>query len=378
MPTDKGGDGGGVREVVVCGIVGCATAYFLSAKGIHVTLVERHGIACAASGKAGGFLARGWGSGPTEALHHRGFDLHGKLAEDLGVQSYRRLPTLSVDGGRRARKAPSDFPWVDIASSELMDKATAQVNPAEITSKLFEAAAARGAAFMRGAVEGVRREGVQVTAVVVDGEEVPCDAVVFAMGPWTVFVEQWLPEARVPMEGILSTSLMFRLPAPVEPPCALFCAEDEYGCHLEVNPRVDGTVYVCGCGGSAYLSSEQIAKLKPEEVVPDPKRVKAATDSLRSKTSVTGSVAPEAGACIRPCPPDARPLLGRVVGNAFVACGHNCWGILWGPLTGLIVAELVVGGESPIPLAAFDPGRFAARHSKRGRHHKDVPVGEQW
>mmetsp|Transcript_139214 Transcript_139214/g.388466 ORF Transcript_139214/g.388466 Transcript_139214/m.388466 type:complete len:379 (-) Transcript_139214:315-1451(-) len=374
------GDGAAIREVVVCGggIVGCATAYFLSAKGIHVTVVERCGIACAASGKAGGFLARGWGSGPTEALHHQGFDLHAKLAADLSLQSYRRLPTLSVDGSRRARKPPSEFPWVDLASSQLMDKATAHVHPAEITHRLFEAAAARGAALVTGAVEGVRRTGDQVTAVVVDGKDVPCDAVVFAMGPWSVMVESWLPEARVPMEGILSTSLVFRLPSPVEPPCALFCDEDEYGCHLEVNPRVDSTVYVCGCGGSAYLSGEQIAALKPEEVVPDPKRVKAATESLQSKTSVTGNVVPEAGACMRPCLRDARPSIGRVVGNAFIACGHNCWGILWGPLTGQMMAEVVLGGESPVPLAAFEPGRFPAPRSKRGRHLKDMPVGEQW
>jgi len=345
---------------------------------VRVTLVERCGVACAASGKAGGFLARGWGSGPTEALHHQGFDLHAKLAADLSIQSYRRLPTLTVEGGRRATRAPGAFPWVDRARSEPMDDGTAQVNPAEVTQKLFEAAAANGASLLTGAVEGVRRDGERLTAVVVAGEDVPCDAVVFALGPWSVLLEQWLPEARVPIEGILSTSLLFRLPAPVEPPCALFCAEDEFGCHLEVNPRVDGTVYVCGCGGSSYLNNEQIAALVPEAVAPNPARVKAATAALKAKTSVTGSAEPEAGACIRPCPPDARPLLGRLVGNAFIACGHNCWGILWGPLTGQIMAELVLGGESPVPLTAFDPGRFAAKRAKRGRHLKDQPVGEQW
>lgn len=373
-------DVAGVGQVVICGggIIGCATAYFISLKGIKVTLVERCSIACAASGKAGGFLARGWGSGPTEALHHQGFDLHAKLAEELCIKSYRRLPTLSVNGSQRARKPHSDFPWVDLASSEPMDAGTAQVNPAELTQRLFEAAAANGASLVLGAVEGVQREGDRVTAVVVGGNDLPCDTVIFAMGPWSVLVEQWLPEARVPMEGILSTSLLFRLPSPVEPPCALFCAEDEYGCHLEVNPRVDGTVYVCGCGGSAYLNGQQIAALPPEKVGPNPKRIAAAAASLRSKTSVTGDVEPEASACIRPCPPDARPILGRVVGNAFLACGHNCWGILWGPLTGLIMAELITGGAPPVALSAFDPGRFAEKRAKRGRHVGEEPIGEQW
>jgi glycine/D-amino acid oxidase-like deaminating enzyme len=26
--------------------------------------------------------------------------------------------------------------------------------------------------------------------------------------------------------------------------------------------------------------------------------------------------------------------------GAFMACGHNCWGILWAPVTGQIVSEV--------------------------------------
>jgi len=373
-------DVAGEEPVIVCGggIVGCATAYFLSQKGVKTLLVERHHVACAASGKAGGFLARGWGNGPTEALHHQGFDLHAQLASELSLQSFRRLPTLSVGSRRGAGNPPQGFAWVDRAASKLMDEDTAQVNPAEITQKLFDAAVKNGASLQIGAVEGVRRDGDNITAVMVDGRDIRCKAVVFAMGPWSVLVEKWLPDARVPMEGVLSTSLLFSMPAPVEPPCALFCEEDEYGCHLEVNPRVDGTVYVCGCGGSKYLDEKQIAALPPEAVKPDPARVKAASTALRSKTSVTGSVEPDARACIRPCPPDARPMLGNISGNVWLACGHNCWGILWGPLTGQIMAELVTGGKSPVPLSAFDPARFAVKKSERGRHMQNQPVGEQW
>ena len=39
-----------------CGIVGAATAYFLTLQGVKPLVVERCGVACAASGKAGGFL----------------------------------------------------------------------------------------------------------------------------------------------------------------------------------------------------------------------------------------------------------------------------------------------------------------------------------
>ena len=47
-------------RVVICGggVIGAAIAYFLSRRGVRATVIERSGIACAASGKAGGFLAR--------------------------------------------------------------------------------------------------------------------------------------------------------------------------------------------------------------------------------------------------------------------------------------------------------------------------------
>ena len=76
--------------------------------------------------------------------------------------------------------------------------------------------------------------------------------------------------------------------------------------------------------------------------------------------------------CMRPCPPDALPYLGAVPGvdGAYLACGHNCWGILWAPVTGRIVSELVVDGKSSIDLEAFDPGRFMSAAQKRGRRSR--------
>ena len=39
-----------------------------------------------------------------------------------------------------------------------------------------------------------------------------------------------------------------------------------------------------------------------------------------------------------------------------MACGHNCWGILWAPVTGKIVSELVASeGESSFVDIAVRP-----------------------
>ena len=51
-------DNVGKIVIVGGGIIGCSVAYHLTELGVPCTLVERCSIACAASGKAGGFLAR--------------------------------------------------------------------------------------------------------------------------------------------------------------------------------------------------------------------------------------------------------------------------------------------------------------------------------
>ena len=94
------------------GLQGCASAYYLKQRGFEdVTIVERTSVAAAASGKGGGFLARGWGSGPTRALHEVSFDLHAELAKTLNLKTYRKIKTLSVTGELGLRGwPPADKP----------------------------------------------------------------------------------------------------------------------------------------------------------------------------------------------------------------------------------------------------------------------------
>src|SRR5262245_31757767 len=93
-------------RVIVCGsgVIGVAVAYFLSLRGAEAIVIERTGLACAASGKSGGFLARDWCEGTELApLARRSFDLHGELAQALDDDwGYRRLDTFAGRGGAHA------------------------------------------------------------------------------------------------------------------------------------------------------------------------------------------------------------------------------------------------------------------------------------
>ena len=70
--------------------------------------------------------------------------------------------------------------------------------------------------------------------------------------------------------------------------------------------------------------------------------------------------------------------------NAYISCGHNCWGILWAPVCGLAMAEVVHEGVcTAVDLEPFSPERYmkvAAEKTGAGRGRKkgEQAVGEQW
>jgi hypothetical protein len=175
--------------------------------------------------------------------------------------------------------------WLDqnVAKASLMDTETAQTTPLELTTgfplcahriricvkpkhrpggiltwlgrggrrgvAMMDAAVAKGAQVKIGKVEGMKLEGDTVVGVIVDGAVVKADCVVIAMGPWcatalapgggggralrggsgrSCMAEDWFPGFSVPMEGVRSTSIVFKTDEAVDP-YALFCAEDMNG-----------------------------------------------------------------------------------------------------------------------------------------------------
>jgi glycine/D-amino acid oxidase-like deaminating enzyme len=74
--------------IIGCGIIGCATAYYLSLndehRTIHIVDSSPALFENVASGKSAGFLAKNWFSAPVAELGELSFDLHKKLAEEFG------------------------------------------------------------------------------------------------------------------------------------------------------------------------------------------------------------------------------------------------------------------------------------------------------
>ena len=359
-------------RVVVCGggVIGAACAFHLARGGAEVTVVERTGVACAASGHAGGFLALDWCDGtPLEALARRSFALHEALARELdGDWGYRRMTTYGGASDSRARGlAPR--PWLTDAVALHgrlgSPETTAQVHPARFTEGLMRGAERHGARLVIGEATGlVRDDGGPVRGVVVDGGTVAADVVVLALGPWSIRAAGWLD---LPAVGALKGhSLLFD--APEVPAEALFLEHREADGRVvtpEVFPRADGTVYACA------ISSESPLPDDPAEAAPD-------AGAIERLAAICRTVSPALGpdrivarqACWRPVTRDGLPLIGPAPGarGAIVATGHGVWGILLAPATGEAVAELVLDGAArTVDLAPFNPARLPAVRRARAR-----------
>jgi glycine/D-amino acid oxidase-like deaminating enzyme len=357
------------RSVVVCGagVIGASVAYFLSLRGVAVTVVERSGVACAASGKSGGFLALDWCDGsPLGPLARRSFALHAELARQLGADyGYRRMDTFMLAArergaalGRHRVEAPA---WLDGAAVVTAilgsTQTTAQINPERFTAALIGGAVAHGASLRAGVVDSLVRRGGVARGVSVDGETLEADAVVLAMGPWTGRLAGRLGLPRI--QGLKGYSVT--LAAPGVPPHALFVdyrTADGKNLEPEIFPRPNGEVYVCGMADPAPLPDS------PEAVaVSEASCAVLARAAGRVSTALAAAPIARRQACYRPVTDDGLPLIGRVPGadGAYVATGHGPWGMLNAPATGLALAELIVDGvASSVDLRPFDPARLPA------------------
>jgi glycine/D-amino acid oxidase-like deaminating enzyme len=355
------------KRIVICGggAIGVAIAYFLSRRGAESVVIERHTVAGAASGKSGGFLALDWCRGSSlDRLARRSFALHAELAETLSNPwGYRRLTTYGGYAAENAgAAAAAERPWlspgVAITGRLGSPQTTAVIEPRAFTTGLMRAAEDHGALLRHGTVVTLSRDARDALSGVVleDGETVDADAVVIALGPWSLLATRWLPLPAV--FGFKGHSLVFQTGESI-PAEALFLEYREASGEMltpELFPRADGTTWVCAVSGSGPLPVD------PAQVAPDEGahiRLEALCRTISPALAAAPIVARQA--CFRPVTEDGLPLMGPVPGvdGAYIATGHSVWGMLNAPASGEAMAELILDGTTAhVDLTPFAPGRL--------------------
>lgn len=356
--------------VVICGagIVGCASAYFLAklSDACRIILIDQNGVASGASGIRRAFLAPNWkqfflqhrpvGWRRTSALHQRGYDLHSKLATELGLSSYAPVSTSRILNHRHASQEVQPPVWLDgsVAQLQLQGGDTAVVDPRELTERLLEASIARGVELWSGRVDDVISSGStgsrRVTGVVLDGIQIQCDTVVMAMGSWSHSAQGWFPDVKLPfMTAQRTSAVLLNSNAHKIQPGAYFY-QDPAGLELQLIAGPDNALH-CTMVSSAQQQDGQVDS-----------HTHMIVSSLHQILKPTSCSLHHVERRWHHTTADGLPIIGKVPGyarSAFIATGHGAWGCTWGPISGLAIAESILNDKvGCIKIDCFDPARF--------------------
>ena len=356
--------------VVGGGIVGAATAFELGRSGARTLLVDRADPGRATDAGAGIL------SPETAKRDDAGWV---DLVRAAGRHYDRLLPQLDADNGwsrcgilQLATRDTdlSAWEWVaeratgatEISADEargmvpvlgkiiraLHHPGAARVDGRTMCAALARAAVAHGVEVRVVSVDGVRGGRAGGTAgVVIDGAFVDADAVVIAGGAWTRrFGEQLGVHLPVgPLRGQIAHLLV-----PEHDTARWPIVQQVYG-HYMV-PWDDRRLAVGATVEDAGFAPDVTAGGLLE----------ITREALRVMPGLAGATLREVRVGLRPASVDDLPILGALPGvpNVYVATGHGANGLLLGPVSGAIVAAMVLGRSLNLnlDLTPFSPARF--------------------
>jgi D-hydroxyproline dehydrogenase subunit beta len=390
------------NDVVVVGggVIGCACALALAARGLGVVVLERAGLAAGASGRNRGLLLPHPEPG-ADVLYREGvagyrwlageggvpFDLHPTAtlvaaADAAGLAAAERLAAAlaafghavePLDPAMLAGLEPCLAP--DLAGGFRHDGGW-ELDPTAATLA-FAAAARRAGAVFRTHEQAHRLlvEGDRVIGVAVDGGPLAAGAVVLATGPWTRPLAAragvdlpvggargWLLQTA-PLPWTVGHTLMdagWSMPGDAAFPGNAPTVEELAGDAAGPEPW-SAFALQQGPGGHAVVGASLAASLR--EGTEDPETPSGlARRALRFVPGLAGVPVVATWSGVRPVTPDGHPLVGPVPGLAglWVAAGHGPIGVLAAPATARMLAERLVGGRPDPAAAPFDPARFTA------------------
>ncbi len=408
--------------VIGAGVVGVCSAYYLARQGLRVTVLERESIAAGSSyGNAGlivtsyrfpmprpGVMSRGLAwmldpEGPVyikpradrallswlwkfwratapaqvkrgmQALSNLGAETIGlfeRLIEGEALEcDYQQVGNLMVyrtehgfqEGIEEAhllRDAGVNLNILDSAEARQIEPGLrpevvgavfmsddAHINPAGFVQELAHRFQASGGRIESGAeVVGFRTVGRTVTTVRTTRGDYSAGHVVLAAGAWAPTTVGDLP-LKLHIQPAKGYSLTF--PHPEDGPRIPIRLEEAY-------------VVLTPIGSSLrYAGTLEFAGL---DFSTNRRRVNAIARAPAGYLSrnVGGSGSPVVWCGLRPVTPDSLPMIGAAptLDNLVVATGHGMLGLTFGPITGILVTQLVCGQNPQVDLEPLRVDRF--------------------
>lgn len=362
--------------VIGGGLVGAWCAFFLSRRGRRVVLMEKGVVGAQSSGTNFGSL-RLQGRYPAQyPLSMRAQDLWEQLSTLIGdecefdrpghlycgvgdeeiakIEGYAEvsrsygLEIEMLDGSAMRRRFPWLAPGIRFGSYSARD---ATANPRLVTPAIARAAKAAGTTIIENCcVSAVNfSQGVFTVATQAHGT-FECGHVVNAAGAWAVELAEMFGETAPLFAAGPPQFVTEPIPYLIQPTVQ----------------RADGSVIARQIprgnvifAGYPRTAADAVANRAP---VPLAKILRGMEGLAATIPALASAHVIRVWSGIEGYIPDMIPVIGESLTqpglvHAFGFCGH---GFQVGPGVGLCVAELIVDGSTPTPLAPFSIGRFAA------------------
>jgi glycine oxidase len=362
--------------VVGGGIVGAAVARALAGANVAVEIVDSGAEPGIATPASAGMLAPLVEANANEALLGfavRGRDLYRELApalaEDAGVDiglwtdgivklafteaeetqgrsvaaSHRQQGRNSewLSAGEVRQRCPGIAPDV---RGGLLAPEDGAVQPLAVVEGLLVSATRRGARIVRGdRVIGLDTDDGRITGVRTASGRRPAGAVVIAAGAWSGRIAGLpRPLSVEPVRG-----QMVACDWPADEPGAIVFGGGGYVVHRGDEALVGATMEFVGFDAAAT----------------DAGRAHLAGVAARLYPALEHAPILRSWAGLRPCTPDGQPIVGpdAQYDNLWYATGHGRNGVLLAPITGDVIAHLVLGNpieQLEIDLTPVRPSRF--------------------
>lgn len=362
---------GASTVIIGAGIIGCATAHYLSrspsntgpdGRRQQIHLIEAsEELFASASGKAGGFLAEDWFDSATAELGALSYRLHRELAEEYGGEEkwgYSSSTGSSLvfgpetgnkesgshedwlaQGGSRAEVAngrvehySSDISpsWIkrragDKASVLTEQGGVAQVNPLRLSQHLLRTSILSGVRLHHPArAVSVSREmdgslsGVRIAHANGTEHKIPCTRLLITAGAWTPRIfEQLFPHSplHLPISSLAGHSLVVKSPRWTKEQesqgChAIFASPSSSGASSSWSPEIFSRV-----GEEIYIAGLNSPTTPlpdlPGDAKPDPAQVAEVKRVTQRLLGDDMQVIRE-GLCFRPVTATGNPILARI------------------------------------------------------------------
>lgn len=370
-----------VSDVLILGggIIGMSTAYACAAAGLSVTVLEAETVASGSSGAAAGMLAPQVEAQQRDAFFElclQGRAVHRKLAEilydEIGVDvEYRQTGVLrvaledreavdlrgrqqwQVENGLHAEwiephELPSIEPlfhgaarWQIAGALYLPDEA--QVRSPRLVRALASAVQRRGGIIHEGAsVTHLLRAGDRVTGAESTVGSFSAATTILAAGVWSGEIAATLG-VHLPLQPIKGQ--IIAVDSILQQPQHILWSGECY-----ITPKADSQTIIG--------STEEHAGYDRRPTLAGVFQLAEGATHLLPQFGKLPIANMWAG--LRPALPDRFPAIGPIPGleGLIIATGHFRNGILLGPLTGQIVADLVRGIPSQWDIAPFSTERL--------------------